>query len=315
MNFGIDIMINSSNSSCSPDTAMYPSTRRSVVGYVCLFCKKRSRVYNDVLFSCISRISFCSSALQAERQRISKRVKDLQRQGKALDVKCAMLTDDQIYRLDSVGFVWEEDGEEEEEEEETTSWEEEDEYDEAPHHSQEFCEQDDDPNEKKSETPECTLPPQPLIKMPSRWWKEDKLSSQTSTTSTSIVSGFPWRLHDMLGEAERKGFENAVSWQPCGRAFRVHDTKVFAEFIMPRYFNQTQYKSFQRQLNIYGFRRVTTDAGSSSKGGYTHDLFIRGKPDICRFMVRTKVKTKGSRSDSFGCTGKRKMVILMPKPI
>jgi hypothetical protein len=243
-------------------------------------------------------------------------VKDLQRQGNALDVKCAMLTDDQIYRLDSIGFVWEEDGEEEEEEE-TTSWEEEDESDEAPHHSQGYCEQDDDPNEKESETPQCALPPRPPIKMPSRWWIEDKPSSQTSTTtSTSIVYGFPWRLHDMLGEAERKDFENAVSWQPCGRSFRVHDTKVFAESIMPRYFNQTQYKSFQRQLNIYGFRRVTTDAGSSLKGGYTHDLLLRGKPDICRFMIRTKVKAKGSRArdSSFGCNGKRKMVMLMPKP-
>ncbi len=134
-------------------------------------------------------------------------------------------------------------------------------------------------------------------------------------TTTSInIADFPSRLNDMLGEAERKGFENAVSWQPCGRAFRVHDTKFFAESIMPRYFNQTQYKSFQRQLNIYGFRRVT-DAGSS-KGGYTHDVFILGKPDICRFMLRTKFKTKGSTSDScFGRTGKRKMVFLTPKPI
>jgi hypothetical protein len=97
----------------------------------------------------------------------------------------------------------------------------------------------------------------------------------------------------MLGDAERKGFETTVAWQPCGRAFKVNDAKAFAGSIMPRYFNQTQYKSFQRQLNIYGFRRI---AAGSTKGAYAHDLFIRGRPDICRYMVRTKVKSKGYSS-------------------
>ena len=31
-------------------------------------------------------------------------------------------------------------------------------------------------------------------------------------------------------------------------------------------------------------------------GSYTHHLLVRGKPNICRFMVRTKVKNKGSKA-------------------
>jgi hypothetical protein len=113
------------------------------------------------------------------------------------------------------------------------------------------------------------------------------------TTSTGIPA-FPWKLHDVLEDAEKKGFTNIISWTLNGRAFKVHDQKAFEIQIMSKYFNQTQYKSFQRQLNIYNFIRITS---GECKGSYTHDLLVRGKPDICRFMVRTKIKRKGSKSN------------------
>jgi hypothetical protein len=127
----------------------------------------------------------------------------------------------------------------------------------------------------------------------------------SETTSTGIPA-FPWRLHGMLGAAAQEGFENIVSWQPCGLAFKVHDTRIFTESIMPRHlFNQTQYKSFQRQLNIYGFRRLTS---GSKKGAYTHEFLIRGKPEVCRFMVRTKIKEKGSRPTKLGSRSSTNLV-------
>jgi hypothetical protein len=56
---------------------------------------------------------------------------------------------------------------------------------------------------------------------------------------------------------------------------------------MPRYFRQTKLTSFQRQLNLYGFARLTR---GSDSGGYYHELFLRGKTFLCKHMVRTKVK-------------------------
>ena len=102
---------------------------------------------------------------------------------------------------------------------------------------------------------------------------------------------FPWKLHSLLEDAEDMGFDSIVSWLPGGTRFKVHDTEIFESLLTPRYFNQNYYKSFQRQLNIYGFERVRQ---GRHKGAYFHDLFVRGEPGLCHQMVRTKVRGRTS---------------------
>jgi hypothetical protein len=98
---------------------------------------------------------------------------------------------------------------------------------------------------------------------------------------------FPWKLHRILDDAESKGYSDIVSWVPSENGFKVHKTKDFDEEIMPKYFDKTKYKSFQRQLNMWGFDRV---GSGTFKGAYLHPYFIRGKPEQCHFMERTKIK-------------------------
>jgi len=63
---------------------------------------------------------------------------------------------------------------------------------------------------------------------------------------------------------------------------------------MPIYFNQTKFASFQRQLNLYGFRRITQ---GRDKGAYYHESFLRGRRILCQHMKRQKIKgTKVRRS-------------------
>jgi HSF-type DNA-binding len=45
--------------------------------------------------------------------------------------------------------------------------------------------------------------------------------------------------------------------------------------------------SFQRQLNLYGFQRLTRGPDA---GGYYHELFLRGREFLCQHLTRTKVK-------------------------
>ena len=67
---------------------------------------------------------------------------------------------------------------------------------------------------------------------------------------------FPVKLHQMLEAVTDSVMSRYVSWDPNGRSFTITDPKGFTSQIMGTFFNQTKYKSFQRQLNFYGFRRT-----------------------------------------------------------
>lgn len=97
----------------------------------------------------------------------------------------------------------------------------------------------------------------------------------------------------MLDEVSSAGLESVVSWLEHGRAFRIHQPKVFAATIMCRFFNQSKYTSFQRQLNLYGFSRCVRGPDG---GAYHHPLFLRGKPAMALNIIRTKIKGNGHKT-------------------
>jgi hypothetical protein len=107
-----------------------------------------------------------------------------------------------------------------------------------------------------------------------------------------VITPFPVKLHEMLDQIERDGLAHVVSWQPHGRCFVVHEAKEFVNHVMPKYFKQTKMASFQRQLNLYGFNRLT---GGLDKGGYYHELFLRGKVSLAYDINRMRVKGTGVR--------------------
>jgi hypothetical protein len=126
----------------------------------------------------------------------------------------------------------------------------------------------------------------------------DAETSIQDTTSRAILSGtpyvitkqFPWKLHEMLDLVEQRGEEEIVSWLPGDHAFRVHNVDIFVKNIMKTSFNQTKYKSFQRQLNLWGFKRNTKEC--LEKGAYYHPLFIRGRRDLCKELERKRTKVE-----------------------
>lgn len=98
---------------------------------------------------------------------------------------------------------------------------------------------------------------------------------------------FPIRLHTLLSDVEKSGQMDIISWQPHGRCFIVRKTDEFVEKLLPQYFNQNKWASFQRQLNLYSFERITAGI---DRGAYYHPKFVRGEPALCHSIPRTKVK-------------------------
>ena len=103
----------------------------------------------------------------------------------------------------------------------------------------------------------------------------------------------------MLEKVEKAGDAHIVSWLPHGTSFRVHKPNLFTQNIVPVYFKQKQYKSFQRQLHLYGFQRVSQ---GPEKGSYFHKNFVKDNRELSlqidRKLHNNKDDTKASNTPS-----------------
>jgi hypothetical protein len=98
---------------------------------------------------------------------------------------------------------------------------------------------------------------------------------------------FPSKLHNLLDYVQAKEISHIVSWQSHGRAFKIHKEKECVDLVLPFYFEKIKLSSFRRQLNHYGFQRITQ---GPDKGAYYHELFLRGMSFLAEKMVRIKVR-------------------------
>jgi hypothetical protein len=99
---------------------------------------------------------------------------------------------------------------------------------------------------------------------------------------------FPQKLHQMLADlAGQEGGADIASFLPHGRAFAIHKPRDFVKHVMPKYFRMSRFSSFQRQLNLYDFQRITE---GPDKGSYYHELFVQNRPILATMMKRNKIK-------------------------
>lgn len=93
-------------------------------------------------------------------------------------------------------------------------------------------------------------------------------------------TNFPSKLHEILS---RTDISDIISWSPHGRSWRVFKPKAFEEKVIPQYFRHSKYNSFTRQVNGWGFRRITQGPDHNA---YFHEMFLRGLPHLCKRMRR-----------------------------
>jgi len=89
---------------------------------------------------------------------------------------------------------------------------------------------------------------------------------------------FPKQLLEVLSDKNSTGI---IEWLPHGHAFAIKNTDRFSVEVMPK-FTRGKLTSFQRQLNLYGFRKVTK--GADCKAGalvYFHPAFKYVPPRTC----------------------------------
>jgi HSF-type DNA-binding len=99
----------------------------------------------------------------------------------------------------------------------------------------------------------------------------------TPVTPVGHVPNFPAKLHAILCRAD---FSDIICWMPHGRSWRVQNPVEFERSVIALYFSHCTFASFQRQVNVWGFRRIT------SVDSYCHPLFLRGLTHLCKKMKR-----------------------------
>eukprot|EP01040_Poterioochromonas_malhamensis_P001684 gene1684-1783_t len=102
---------------------------------------------------------------------------------------------------------------------------------------------------------------------------------------------FPEKLYSILTR-ERL---DSVTWFEDGSGFIITDPRAFESSVICRYFSQRKIRSFFRQLNTYGFVRVSATSWRD-KYSFCHPLFQRGLPHLLRGMQRRKPSSSRKRT-------------------
>lgn len=99
----------------------------------------------------------------------------------------------------------------------------------------------------------------------------------------SVPAPFLSKTYDLV---EDRSSDDVISWNEEGTTFVVWKTADFARDLLPKYFKHSNFSSFVRQLNTYGFRKTVPD-----KWEFANENFQRGQKELLTEIRRRKTVT------------------------
>ncbi|KAI9496298.1 HSF-type DNA-binding-domain-containing protein [Zychaea mexicana] len=95
---------------------------------------------------------------------------------------------------------------------------------------------------------------------------------------------------------EDSEIQDLITWSENGDVFRVFNPTAFSKNVLPRYFKHSNWQSFVRQLNMYGFNKVNDMIHSNLRNEnqiweFRHPHFQRGAVEDLRNIKRKSVRS------------------------
>jgi len=98
---------------------------------------------------------------------------------------------------------------------------------------------------------------------------------------------------------------SVATWASNGDSFVVKNVDRFASGVLPMYFKHSNFSSFARQLNFYGFRKLKAepiltadfDARTACYVRFYHEKFQRSRPELLAQIKRATKSDQQSKDD------------------
>ncbi|KAI4369046.1 hypothetical protein MLD38_017537 [Melastoma candidum] len=103
---------------------------------------------------------------------------------------------------------------------------------------------------------------------------------ESGDRSGGSVAPFLRKCYDMV---EDSSTDPIISWGANAGTFVIWDITDFTVQLLPKYFKHSNFSSFMRQLNIYGFRKVDTD-----RWEFANEGFVKGQKHLMKNIARRK---------------------------
>ena len=99
--------------------------------------------------------------------------------------------------------------------------------------------------------------------------------------------------------------QEIVTWSVTGDNFVVKNVENFASAVLPLYFKHSNFSSFARQLNFYGFRKLRSDPiltndvdpQTACYVRFYHEKFQKNKPELLHSIKRATKSDQQSKDD------------------
>lgn len=80
------------------------------------------------------------------------------------------------------------------------------------------------------------------------------------------LSIFLSSLYDMVSNEH----DNNITWTDNGQSFQILNMSIFCNQTLPQYFQHGKFPNFQRQLNYFGFKRLSKRLATIVKYAHPH---------------------------------------------